>query len=87
MSALIAAAARTLWSAPTLFALFAVFFSISRRAGFPQRRIFGALRGLVRRGGLKALGVPLSAVLGVGNITGMAAAVCLGGPPEGRGMA
>ncbi len=80
MSALISAAARTLWSAPTLFALFAVFFSISRRAGFPQRRIFGALRGFVRRGGLKALGVPLPAVLGVGNITGMAAAVCLGGP-------
>ena len=70
-----------IWSAPVTAALFLVYFEISRCARFPQRRIFRAFFSRAgRKDGAAALGIHLSAVLGVGNIVGMAAAITIGGP-------
>jgi len=70
-----------LWSAPMVFALFAVFLYITCKAHFPQRRLASAFRELFRgHGAYRAVSVNLSAVLGVGNIAGVAMAIASGGP-------
>lgn len=70
-----------IWSAPVIFALFFVFAYISWKAGFPQRYIpFGIRTTFSGTSGVyKSLSVSLAAVLGVGNIVGVALAISLGG--------
>ncbi len=70
-----------IWSAPVIFALFMVFLYISWKAGFPQRYIPFGLRTTFSGGNnvYKSLSVSLAAVLGVGNIVGVALAISLGG--------
>ena len=70
-----------IWSAPVIFALFMVFLYISWKAGFPQRYILFGLRSTLSGGNgvYKSLSVSLAAVLGVGNIVGVALAISLGG--------
>ena len=73
--------ADTIWSAPVIFVLFAVFVYITCKARFPQRRLPGAFAELFRgKGAYRAVSVNLSAVLGVGNIAGVAMAIAAGGP-------
>ena len=71
----------TIWSAPVIFALFIVFAYISWKAGLPQRYIpFGIRTTFSGASGVyKSLSVSLAAVLGVGNIVGVALAISLGG--------
>jgi len=69
-----------LWSEPTVFLLFALFIIISVRAGFPQRHILRAMRvAFTGCGVFRSLSMNLAAVLGVGNILGVALAVTAGG--------
>lgn len=70
-----------LWSAPVIFALFLIFLYISWKAGFPQRYIpFGIRTTFSGKNGVyRSLSVSLAAVLGVGNIVGVALAISLGG--------
>ena len=80
LSVLISGAADLLWSPPVLAGLILSFLLIGYRAGFPQRHIFCGMRMIpsgksVRR----SLSLNLAAVLGVGNIVGMAQAVLHGG--------
>lgn len=71
----------TIWSAPVIFALFLIFIYISWKSGFPQRFIpFGIRTTFSGKSGVyKSLSVSLAAVLGVGNIVGVALAISLGG--------
>lgn len=73
--------ADAIWSAPVIFVLFTVFVYITCKARFPQRRLPGAFAELFRgKGAYRAVSVNLSAVLGVGNIAGVAMAIAAGGP-------
>ncbi len=70
-----------IWSAPVIFVLFVTFVYITIQARFPQRRLLSAFVELFRgKGAYRAVSVNLSAVLGVGNIAGVAMAVAAGGP-------
>jgi len=71
-----------IWSAPVVFLLLGVYLYISCRAGFPQRRVFRGLGAAFsgNRAVRRSLSVSLAAVLGVGNIVGVAMAISLGGP-------
>lgn len=79
-----------LWSAPVIFALFLLFIYISWKSGFPQRYIpFGVRTAFASGSGVyKSLSLSLAAVLGVGNIVGVALAISLGGagPCSGAGL-
>lgn len=79
---LLSSAADLIWSAPIVFLLLGIFLYISYLAGFPQRRIWKGIRTAFsgNREVLKSLSVSLAAVLGVGNIVGVAMAISLGGP-------
>ena len=70
-----------LWSAPVVFALFLISAYISWKTGFPQRYIPLGIRTTFsgKSGVYKSLSVSLAAVLGVGNIVGVALAISLGG--------
>lgn len=70
-----------LWSAPVIFALFLLYLYISWKSGFPQRYILHGIRTAFAGGSgvYKSLSLSLAAVLGVGNIVGVALAIALGG--------
>ena len=80
--ALVEALSRLLWSPPILLALLLAFCLITCLAGFPQRFIPHGMRTVFsgKKGVYRSLSVNLAAVLGVGNILGVAMAVTQGGP-------
>ena len=79
--AILQAVADGIWSTPVVFFLFGVFIWISWKAGFPQRYIGLGIRTAFsgESSVYQSLSVSLAAVLGVGNIVGVALAISLGG--------
>ncbi len=81
ISGILSGVSDRIWSAPVIFGLFAVYLYISRKSGYPQRYIPLGLRTMFSaQGGVwRSISISLAAVLGVGNIVGVALAISLGG--------
>lgn len=77
-----------LWGWPMIVLLLGTHLFLTVRLGFPQRKIFKAIRLSVKRDAgapgdvsqFGALATSLAATIGTGNIVGVATAVALGGP-------